>query len=191
MRRAYSAPRRRSEADQFRRALLSVRTGNAWTQEQLAARLGVSKRTLSNWECGYWLPPHKQRLHLVLALRDQAPEHVLEVADGLGVSVDPATVPFLQPYRDALAPPPPEPPPPPAPVVLPQPPPRVPTDPELLRKAMDAVLRDAADAMNVATNELRAAVARAITGCAELGGTLEEMRDAVAVRPKPGGAKRP
>jgi transcriptional regulator with XRE-family HTH domain len=151
----------------------------------LAAKLGVSKRTLSNWECGYWLPPFKQRLHVVLSLRDVPAEYVLEIADGLAVSVDPAVAPFLQPFRDALdgpkrvaAEP------PPALTPEPPPPPRPRTDPRVLRSAMDAVVRDTADAMNVSANELRAAVGRSLAACAEIGGTLEEMREAVAVRGK-------
>jgi transcriptional regulator with XRE-family HTH domain len=168
-----------------------LRGHNEWTQPQLAAKLGVSKRTLSNWECGYWLPPFKQRLHVVLALRDVPPEHVLEIADGLGVSVDPAVTPFLQPFRDALNPPPvveavapvappslPPPEPPPAE------PPRPRVDAQQLREAMDSVVRDAADGMNVAANDLRAALGRAIATCGELGGTLEEMQEAVVVKGK-------
>jgi len=144
-----------------------------------------SPRRPSNWERGYWLPPHKQRLDVVLSLRDEAPEHVLEIADGLGVSVDPATEPFLRKYRDALDPPPPveEAPVAYVPVVVPEPP-RVPVDAAGLRAKMDAVVREAADAMNVSANELRVAFGRAVAGCAEMGGTLEEMREAVAVEEK-------
>ena len=139
---------------------------------------------MSNWECGYWLPHFKQRLHVVLSLHDLAPEHVLEVADALGVSVNPAVAPFLQPYKDAFygAPPGVEEPVAPTPTPAPE---RVPTDPVLLRNAMDTVVRDASDEMNVPANELRAAVSRALAVCGELGGTLEEMRAAVAVKGKP------
>jgi transcriptional regulator with XRE-family HTH domain len=181
--------RQRDETDRFRIALLRLRGEREWSQPQLAARLGVSKRTLSNWECGYWLPPFKQRLHIVLALRDAPPEHVLAIADGLGVSVDPAVTPFLQPFRDALDPPPVvEVVAPVAPVAPPLPsvaePPRPRVEPQRLREAMDSVVRDAADGMNVAANDLRAALGRAIATCGELGGTLEEMREAVLVKGK-------
>jgi transcriptional regulator with XRE-family HTH domain len=173
--------RRRSETDKFRMALMQLRAKHKWTQETLASKLGVAKRTLSHWECGHWLPPVRQRLHVLLALHDVPPEYVLEVADGLGISADPAAQSFLQQYEDALDPP--EPVAPPAPVVVA--PPRVPIDPERLRASMDTLVRDAADAMNVSANELRAALGRALATCAELGGTLDEMRDAVAVRAKP------
>ena len=179
MKRPSPTRRRRSEAERFRVALLRLRSEEDWTQRTLAAKLGVSKRTLSNWECGYWLPPFKQRLHVLLSLRDAPPEHVLEIADALGVSSDPAVATFLQPYKDALDPP------APAPDVAALPaPPRRPTDPARLRSALDAVVRDAADAMNVPANELRGAIGRAIAASAELGGTLEEMGVAVAVKGK-------
>jgi len=152
-----------------------------WTQSVLAAKLRVSKRTVSNWECGYWLPPFKQRLHVLFSLRDAPAEYVIEIADGLGVSADPSVGTFLQPYRDALdgAPPADV---APSPEPEPEPPPRVPVDPVRLREAIDALVRDAADAMNVPANELREAVGRVAEACAGLGGTLEEMRDAVAVK---------
>ncbi|MGO8999919.1 MAG: helix-turn-helix domain-containing protein [Polyangiaceae bacterium] len=170
--------RRRSEADRFRVALMRLRREHEWTQLALASKLGVSVRTLSNWECGYWLPPFKQRLHVVLSLRDAPPEHVLEIAHGLGVSVDPAVAPFLKPFKDALDPPPVA---NAGPAAAPQ---RPPVNPEHLRNAMTAVVRDAADAMNVPANELRTALGRALAACGELGGTLEELRDAVTVKGK-------
>jgi transcriptional regulator with XRE-family HTH domain len=186
MRKQLSTRRRRSETDRFRQALLRLRGDNDWHQDTLARTLGVSKRTLSNWECGYWLPPFKQRIHIVLSLRDVAPEIVLEVADGLGVSVDPAVASFLKPYRDALDPPAPPAEPGVAPALppAPPPPPRMPTDAALLRRAVDVIVREAADGMNVSANELRAAIGRALATCAEIGGTVEEMREAVAVKEK-------
>jgi len=62
----------------------------------------VSARTLSSWECCHWLPPLKQRLHIVLAVRDAPPEHVLAIASALGVAADPAVAPFLKPFKDAI-----------------------------------------------------------------------------------------
>jgi transcriptional regulator with XRE-family HTH domain len=180
--------RAKPEADPFRQALLHLREEHGWTQSDLAAKLGVSKRTLSHWECAHWLPPFKQRLHIVLSLREVPPEHVLEIADGLRVSLDPGVEPFLKPYRDALDPPPVVEVLPPTPVVPPPPPPAPPprprVDPEALRSAMDAVMRDTADGMNVLANDLRAAVGRALATCGALGGTLEEMQEAVTVKAK-------
>lgn len=181
--------RRRSEAEVFRRALIQLRNEKKWNQAELAAILGVSKRTLSNWECGYWLPPVKQRLHVVLALRNTPPEYVLDIADALGVSHDPAVATFLKPFEDKLDGV------TPAPPAVP-PPPRVPLDPARLRSAFDAVIRDAADAMNVSANDLRAAVARALALGSELAATIDEMQEALTVRVKgkaspPGSARAP
>jgi DNA-binding XRE family transcriptional regulator len=146
-----------------------------WAQDVLAARLGISRRTLSHWETGHWLPPIKLRPHIVLALRNAPPEYVLEMADSLGVSVTPGTESMLQPFRDALEADQAE----PAPPV---PPPRVPPNPVVLRGAVDDVLRDAADEMNVSANELRAVLVRTLAACADQQATLEEAQAAVAVR---------
>jgi transcriptional regulator with XRE-family HTH domain len=157
---------------------MRMRQELGWTQLDLATKLGISRRTLSHWESGHWFPPHKERLHVVLSLHDVPPEHVLEIADGLGVTLNPRVEPLLKPFRDALYGTEETPPPPPAE------PPRPRPTPEQLRAAVDVVLRDASDGMNVLTNDLRAAIGRALAASAELGGTLEDTREAVAVKPK-------
>jgi len=145
---------------------------------------------LTNWECGYWLPHYRQRLHVVLSLRDVPPEHVLAVADALGVSGDEAVTPFLQQFKDALDPPDAEtpsedsPPPPlaPAPPPPPPPPPR-PTQSEL-RAVVDPIVLDAANALDARPNDVRAIVAKVVGACGALGGTLEDVAAAVAAVPK-------
>ena len=186
MRRKAVVHRRRPETETFRLALGRLREELGLTQASLAERLGVSDRTLSHWESGHWLPPSRQRVHVVLSMRDMPPEYVLEVADGLGVSADPAVTPLLQPFRDALDPPPPilAAPLPVAPPPPPLPPPRAPTDAVALRRTLDGVVRDRADAMNIAANDLRAAVGAALAAAVEIGATLEETRGAVEVRGK-------
>jgi transcriptional regulator with XRE-family HTH domain len=179
--------RRREETLQFRAALARLRADREWNQSQLAGRLGISVRTLSHWECGHWFPPLKQRLDVVLKLHDMPPEHVLEIADGLGVSANPVVAPLLQPYRDALEEPDEDEAVPPAPAPPPEPP-RPRPSPEQVRAAVDAVVRDSADAMNVLANDLRAAIGRALAASGALGGTLEDTQEAVAVKagkPKP------
>lgn len=168
--------RRRDETLTFRVLLVQLRQELGWQQDDLASKLQVSKRTLSHWECGHWLPPFKQRLHVVAALRDAPPEYVLAVADALGVSVNPAVAPMLQPFKDALDPP--------EPVLAPSPPPRARVDADGLRRALDAIVWSVADEMNVAANDLRALVGRALAAGGEMGATLEELRDAVAVKRK-------
>jgi hypothetical protein len=112
------------------------------------------------------------------------PEYVLNVADALGVSVDPLVAPLLQRYKDALyGPEGSDEPVTPAAVVPPPEPPRPRPDPAQLRVALDAVVYGAADAMNVTANDLRAAIDRALAASEALGGTLEDTRGAVAVKP--------
>ncbi len=139
--------------------------------------LTVSRRTLVNWECAYWLPPRKQRVQLVLALRAVPPEHVLNVAESLGLTNDDAVAPLLAQFERALegeAPPvvaaraPATPPPPPRPT------------PEALRAAVDAVVHTSADALDVRASDLRAAVTRVLAACGDLGANLDETRGAVA-----------
>jgi hypothetical protein len=150
----------------------------------------VSVRTLTNWECGYWLPHYKQRLHVVLSLRDLPPEYVLEVADALGVSGDEAVAPFLQQFRDALDPPddvetaselsslPPLPPPTPPLPPAPPPPPR----PSLgeLRAVVDPIILDGANALDARPNDVRAIVAKVAAACSAIGATFDEVASAVA-----------
>ena len=94
--------RRRGEAFPFRQHLLQLRHEMGWSQLQLALVLGISARTLSHWQMAHWLPPHKQRVHILLKLHDAPPERVLAIADALGVSRDPIVERFLQPYVDAM-----------------------------------------------------------------------------------------
>jgi transcriptional regulator with XRE-family HTH domain len=173
MKRTYVSPRRSGETAAFRLALQRLRRALKWNQSQLGARLGVSVRTLTNWECGYWLPHFKQRLHIVLSLREVPPEHVLEVADALGVSGDPLVAPLLKQFEDALDLPVEE----IAPVVSP-PPPR-PTQAEL-RAAVDPIVLDAANTLDARPNDVRAVVARVVAACVGLGATLDEVGEVVA-----------
>jgi transcriptional regulator with XRE-family HTH domain len=182
-RRAYVRPQRTAEALLFSQALQHLRDEMKWNQNQLGAHLGVSVRTLTNWECGYWLPHYRQRLHVVLSLRHVPAEHVLAVADALGVSGDEAVAPFLQQFKDALDPPEVEtaaerPPPAPLPPPAPPPPPR----PSLgeLRAVVDPIVLDAANALDARPNDVRAIVAKVIAACGGLGGTLQDVAGAVA-----------
>ncbi len=181
---------KRDETNAFRFALMRLRGAMEWTQTDLAGTLSVSKRTVSTWENGYWLPPFKQRVHVVLALRNAPPEYVLAIADGLGVSVDPALAPLLRPFRDALLEPDEE----PGREEVTAPPAAVPMRPqpslEALRAVVDAIVRDAADTMNVPANDLRAALGRTLAACEDLGATMAGTREALAVRAraKPGSA---
>jgi hypothetical protein len=45
---------------------------------------------------------------------------------------------------------------------------------------MDAVVREAADALDARPNDVRALIARALAACGELGASMEEARAAAA-----------
>ncbi len=179
------APRHSSEVLAFHYALRSLRRELGWNQHALAARFGVSVRTLTSWECGYTLPQPKQRLHVVLSLREAPPQHVLNVAAALGMSGDPAVAPFLQPFEDALAaledddapslPAPPPLPPPPRPT------------PEAVRAAADSVVLEAANHLDVRPNDVRAIVAKVVAACRAIGANVDEVEGAVAPAAKGSG----
>ncbi len=166
-------PRQQSEAKAFAAALRRLRREMKWTQSMVGDRLGVSRRTIGNWECAYWLPPHKQRVQVVLSLKQAPPEHVLTVADALGVSSDPRARFLLQEFELALEEGDGE--------VAPVPPTPRPSA-EALRAATDAVVREMADRIDARPSDVRQAIARALSACAALGATLEEALAAVEVR---------
>ncbi len=174
----YVQPRRSGETAAFRRALQRLRAEQSWTQAQLGAHLGVSVRTLTNWECGYWLPHFRQRLHIVTSLRNAPPEHVLAVADALGVSGDPLVAPLLQTFKDALDPPAPEPAPALAAPAEPPPPPPRPAPAEL-RATVDPIVLEAANALDARPNDIRAVVAKVVAACLGMGATLDGVAEAV------------
>jgi transcriptional regulator with XRE-family HTH domain len=167
--------RRRDEARAFAGALLALRGHMEWTQAQLGARLGVSRRTLTNWECGYWLPPHKQRVHIVLALKEAPPAHILNVANGLGVSANPAASFLLKEFEyalehedddeDALAP-------------VPRP------TPEELKVIADAIVREGADALDVRPSDLRGVMVKLLDACAAKGAALKDVLAAATPKVK-------
>ncbi len=185
-------PRAREEAAKFASVLRAIRTQMGWKQPAMAQRLGVSRRTLVSWECGYWLPPPKLRVHLVLALKEASPRWLLVLADSLGVSSNPAAGFLLQEFHDAIAdeerdaeaakarldPPPPEPPPEPPPPPPPAPPRAT---PEELKQVTDAIVWQAADALNVRPNDLRAVVSKLLSAWSEKGATPDDAAAAVAV----------
>jgi transcriptional regulator with XRE-family HTH domain len=155
--------RRKPEGESFRVTLARLRAELGWNQEALAAKLGVTARTLSNWENGYWLPPVKQRLHVLLALRDVPPQYVLAFAEQLGLATDPAHDAFLQPFRDALEPEPVE----------------GGAESVALKGAVDAVVKEVAGALGARLEDVRAGIARVLAAGVKMGATIEEVHEAV------------
>lgn len=57
----------------FSQSIAALRKAHGLTQAELAARLGVDKQSISNWECGRNTPwPRDQEAYLK-ALQDAAP----------------------------------------------------------------------------------------------------------------------
>ena len=142
-----------------------------WSQSDFALRLGVVRRTLVYWENGYWLPPEKERLHLVLLVGKWSPAHALAIAEAMALTLDPLAAPVLAFLRGAVE-------------DAAKPRPARPTA-DALRAAVDGVVRVEADGLNVTANVLRKAVAR-VVGAAS-GATLEDL--AVAVTEAGAGAR--
>ena len=165
-------PRRHSEYQNFAVALMYLRKAMRWTQQELAVRLGVSRRTLVSWENTHWLPPHKQRLHVVLTIGESSPEFALKVAQTLGLGGDPLAQPTLAALERAVE-------------AADQPPPPERPSPEALRTAVDATVRFEADGLNVTASALRGAITRTLTTAAATGATLEDFVEALRVRKAP------
>lgn len=69
-------------------ALLDLLRTTKWTQRQLAARLGVSTKTIGRYVCGQAVPPVSRRYAIVAALRDVDPPQLARIAASLGLSKD-------------------------------------------------------------------------------------------------------
>jgi transcriptional regulator with XRE-family HTH domain len=79
---------RPNPGDTFRLALLALLGTTRWTQRELAARLGVSSKTIGRYVGGQALPPVPRRHHIVAALRDVDPAMLQRIAASLGLSKD-------------------------------------------------------------------------------------------------------
>jgi len=158
---AYRKPLRRNpDAMKFGAALSRLREAVGWSQSTLAARLGVSLKTVSNWEVGYWLPPPAQRAHLVVTLHGSPHAELVAVAETLGVRSSPAVAVLLDAQRPRA---------------------HKPLAPGL-RAAVDAAILTASDALNARPNDVRSAVLGVLEACASLGATLADAQQAVVPR---------
>ena len=169
---AGKTPRRHSEYQNFAVTLVYLRKAMGWTQGDLAVRLGVSRRTLVSWENTHWLPPHKQRLHMVLTIGKSSPIYALKVAQALGLVGDPLAQPTLEALERAVE-------------AAGEPPPPERPSPEALRTAVDATVRVEADGLNVTASALRGAITRTLTMAAATGATFEDFVEALRVRKAP------
>jgi DNA-binding XRE family transcriptional regulator len=126
---------------EFGLTLRRVRDALRLSQPEFGARLGVSRRTLTRWECHDELPPPPRRLHVALSFPDVPVELRVRLARSMGID-------------EALVAPPPA----PAPAGVGAGAPRLP------RSAADAAAVDSAflalcERADVAPGRLRAALA--------------------------------
>ena len=194
-----TTPRRRSELETFALAMQLLRESLKYEQGRMAIHLEVSQRTLSDWENQYSIPDAKERLHFLYTLHGFAPDHVQEFAEIFGLRDHPGVAPLL-PKDEPAAPPPapapppllveaaPPPPPPPEPPPVPEPPPPVAPTRDEIAALVDAVVREAADAVDVRASDLRRGVHAVLEAIAESGASIDDTRAvlAVAVRAKRG-----
>jgi transcriptional regulator with XRE-family HTH domain len=174
----------------FSAAMRSMREALGLGQRAMAARLGTSKRTLSDWENGYNLPKPTQRVHFLYTVHEVADAHTQTFAEVLGITHHPAVQPLLaddEPEEPApvVAPPPPAPPPPLPVVEQPEAPPPAPPPPpprpsrEELRAALDLAVREAADLADVRASDLRRGAYALLGAIVEVGCSLEEAMGAL------------
>jgi transcriptional regulator with XRE-family HTH domain len=147
-------PKRKPGAEHVAGLLRGIRDMMGWKQPEMAARLGVDPKTLGNWENAYWLPPAKLRLHVLASLHEVPREALCMLAAALGVPAPPA----------ARAGAPGEP---------------MPTDEEL-RALGDALVREAAEHLDVRPKQLRAVLAKILAAFVGEGVTLEDAARAIA-----------
>jgi len=171
-------PRKRSELKVFASGLRTLRGERKLTQGAMATWLGVSQRTLSDWENSYSLPDAKERLHFLYAINDIDPDYVESFAELLGLSAHPAIAPLVGDDADdavvappvAAAPQPPEPPAPPKPTR------------EEWKAILDGAVREAADAIDVRASDLRRSVHAVLGALAEKGGSVDDARAALGAK---------
>jgi DNA-binding transcriptional regulator YiaG len=177
-------PRRRPELREFARTMRTVRESLKVEQGRMAIRLGVSTRTLSDWENQYSVPNEKQRLQFLYTMKDVHPEWVETFIELFGLEGHPGIDPLLPDPPEPPAPTPPEPPP-----LPPEPPPPPRPTREELRASLEAAVREAADSIDVRASDLRRGVHAVLGALAASGGSIEDARDALAPK-ETGRAKR-
>jgi transcriptional regulator with XRE-family HTH domain len=70
-------------------AVRDVRRALGLRQTDFAARIVVSRETVSAWERGSWQPTHEQRALTVARLADVPPEILLPLVEAFGVATPP------------------------------------------------------------------------------------------------------
>jgi hypothetical protein len=166
----------------------AVRRDLKIAQGSMAIRLGVSQRLLSNWENGYTQPDAKEHLHFIYRMHEIEPEWAETLAGLLGLDEHPAIMPLFPEEPEVPPPPPVVVPvpvpvaPPPAEVVAPLPPP--PPTRDEVRALLDAVVREAADVVDVRASDLRRGLYAVLDALVEASVSIEDARAALGMKAK-------
>jgi DNA-binding transcriptional regulator YiaG len=148
MKRRRTQRHRHSEYGVFAQALLRLRRSAKLAQDVMGMRLGVSSRTLSDWENTYAMPTPNQRMHVLFALHGVAPDYTEHFARCFALTGHPGVAQLLEDNEPDA--------PPPAPPTV-----------EQIRAALDLVIREVADVTDVRANDLR----RGCTRCSASSGS--------------------
>jgi transcriptional regulator with XRE-family HTH domain len=125
-------------ADTFDAVLFAVLGSTKWTMRDLAARVGVSPKTIGRYVNGRAVPPVARRHGFVAALRDLDRPMLERVATSLGLSLD--AIP---------------------------PRPRTPADAATSQRILDAATLEVAERLDAGPIRVRAALARFVARLAE------------------------
>jgi DNA-binding XRE family transcriptional regulator len=118
----------------------------------MAAKVGVSRETISAWECGKTVPPLGQGTHILGVFRNAPHEARLRLAEAFGLMLAPPN-------------PPPE---------------QAPPEPAQPRRTATDVIRAAADDLDVAPSVVRKTLAAILARSDEAQLTVDSLRSAVA-----------
>lgn len=144
--------------------LLAAKSAALLTYEQLAQRVGSSRRTVQRWAQGQSVPTALNWHNLARVVHPHDPELAAQIAGHAGTTLE--ALGIVKPA-----------PPPPAPA--PAPPPR----PALTLEHVDALVCAAADALDVRPRKVRAVVEAVFVRAARLGYSTEDVARAFAAAP--------
>jgi transcriptional regulator with XRE-family HTH domain len=133
-------------------AVRELRYVHRLDQREMAAKLRVSRETISAWECDYTVPPLDQRQRMLDAFRDSPYELRQHVAQAFGLRIDP-------PPTSAPA--------------------HMPPDAAQIRVMATNVIRAAADDLDVAPSAVRKTLAALFARSDEAQLAVESLRSAL------------
>lgn len=146
-------PRKPTSKSPIAAAVRELRYLHRLDQREMAAKLQVSRETISGWECGDTTPPLEKRKRMLDLFRDTPQPARQQIAHAFELPITPITIH------------PPTPPPP---------------DAAQLRIAATNVIRAAADDLDVAPSVVRKTLAAVLARADEAQLTCDSLRSALA-----------